>query len=85
MRIKRAGQRLRAVGAGNSLVFSREALESRVAAVEYQGAIVKLRLEADWGDELTVTLADQAFYAAPVAEGDIVAIDWDDADAHVVS
>jgi putative spermidine/putrescine transport system ATP-binding protein len=85
MHIKRAGQRLRAVGSGNSQMFSREALESRVAAVEYQGAIVKLRLEADWGDELTVTLADQSFYTAPFAEGDVVAIDWDDAEAHVVS
>jgi putative spermidine/putrescine transport system ATP-binding protein len=85
MHIKWAGQRLKAVGSGNGLVFSREALESRVAAVEYQGAIVKLRLEAEWGDELTVTLTDQSFYTAPLAEGDIVAIDWDDAEAHVVS
>src|ERR1700719_4940011 len=85
MHIKSAGKRLKAVGSGNSLVFSREALESRVAAVEYQGAIVKLRLESDWGDELTVTLADQSFYTAPLAEGDVVGIHWDDADAHVVS
>ena len=85
MHIKRAGQRLKAVGSGNSLVFSREALESRVAAVEYQGAVVKVRLEADWGDELTVTLADQSYYTAPLAAGDVVTIDWDDAEAHVVS
>jgi len=85
MHIKRAGQRLKAVGSGNSQVFSRDALESRVAAVEYQGAIVKLRLEADGSDELTVTLADQCFYRAPLAHGDIVAIGWDDADVHVVS
>jgi putative spermidine/putrescine transport system ATP-binding protein len=85
MHIKWAGQRLKAVGSGNGVVFSREALESRVAAVEYQGAIVKLRLEAEWGDELTVTLTDQSFYTAPLAEGDVVAIDWDDAEAHVVS
>ena len=85
MHIKRAAQRLKAVGSGNSQVISGEALESRVAAIEYQGALVKLRLEADWGDELTVTLADQSFYRTSFAEGDIVAIDWDDADAHVVS
>jgi putative spermidine/putrescine transport system ATP-binding protein len=76
---------LKAVGSGSGVVFSREALESRVAAIEYQGAIVKLRLDAGWSDELTVTLTDQSFYAAPFAEGDIVAIDWDDAEAHVVS
>ena len=85
MHIKRAAQRLKAVGSGNSQVISGEALESRVAAIEYQGALVKLRLEADWGDELTVTLADQSFYRTSFGEGDIVAIDWDDADAHVVS
>jgi hypothetical protein len=58
MPIKRAGQRLKALGSGNSQVIEVEALESRVAAIEYQGAVVKLRLEADWGDELTVRMAD---------------------------
>jgi len=43
-----------------------------------------LRLEADWGGELTVTQPDQSFYVAPVAEGDIVAIEWDDSDVHIV-
>ena len=85
MHIKRAERRLKAVGSGNSFGFSGDPLERRVAAVEYQGAVVKLRLEADWGEELTVTLADQSFYGASLGEGDIVAIDWDDADAHIVS
>jgi putative spermidine/putrescine transport system ATP-binding protein len=85
MHIKPAGERLRAVGSGNTLPFSREGLESRVAAVEYQGPVIKLRLEADRGDELTVTLADQSFDTARLTEGDIVVIGWNDADAHVVS
>ena len=85
MHMNRAVQRLKAVGAGNDLITSEEALRSRVASIEYQGPIVKLRLEADWGDELTVTLSDRLFYAAPVAEGEVVAIGWNDADAHVVS
>jgi putative spermidine/putrescine transport system ATP-binding protein len=84
MHIKRAGQRLRAVGSGNTVTVSPEVLESRIAAVEYQGSIVKLRLDADWGEELTVTLADRSFDTAPLAEGDTVAIIWDDADVHVV-
>jgi putative spermidine/putrescine transport system ATP-binding protein len=85
MHMNRAAQRLKAVGAGSDLVAAHEALQSRVVSVEYQGPVVKLRLEANWGDELTVTLSDQSFYAAPVAPGDTVAIGWNDADAHVVS
>jgi len=85
MHMNRAVQRLKAVGAGSDLITSEEALQSRVASIEYQGPVVKLRLEADWGDELTVTLSDRSFYEAPVAEGDIVAIGWNDADAHIVS
>jgi putative spermidine/putrescine transport system ATP-binding protein len=85
MLMNRAAQRLKAVGAGNDRITSDEALQSRVASIEYQGAIVKLRLEADWGDELTVTLSDRSFYAAPVAPGEMVVIGWNDADAHVVS
>jgi putative spermidine/putrescine transport system ATP-binding protein len=85
MHIKRAGWRLQAVGSGNGQVPSHEGLQSRIASVEYHGALVKLRLEADWSDELTMTLSDQSFYAAALAEGDAVAIGWNDADAHVMS
>lgn len=85
MHMNRAIQRLKAVGAGNDGITSDEALQSRVVSVEYQGPVVKLRLEADWSDELTVTLSDRSFYAAPVAPGDMVAIGWNDADAHIVS
>jgi putative spermidine/putrescine transport system ATP-binding protein len=84
IRIKRAAHRMIAVGAGAVLDATSPALSTRVAAVEYQGAVVKLRLEADWGEELTVTLQDRSFYGAPVTEGDIVAIEWDDSDVHIV-
>jgi putative spermidine/putrescine transport system ATP-binding protein len=84
IRLKQAAQRLIVVGAGGAIDLPRGSLPSRIAAIEYQGAVVKLRLEADWGEELTVTLPDQSFYAAPVAEGDSVAIEWDDSDVHVV-
>ena len=84
IRIKRAAQRLVAVGGSAVIGAPSPSLSTRVAAVEYQGAVVKLRLESDWGEELTVTLPDQSFYLAPVAEGDIVAIEWDDSDVHIV-
>jgi putative spermidine/putrescine transport system ATP-binding protein len=84
MQLRRAAQRLRAVGAGD-IDVARAALPSRVAAIEYQGAAVKVRLDADWGEELTVTLSDQSFFGMPVAEGDSVTIEWDDSDLHIVS
>jgi putative spermidine/putrescine transport system ATP-binding protein len=84
IRVKRAVPRLVAVGAGGVVEGTGASLSSRIAAIEYQGALVKLRLNADWGEELTVTLPDQSFYAAPVAEGETVAIEWDDTDVHIV-
>jgi putative spermidine/putrescine transport system ATP-binding protein len=85
MRIDRIAHRLRAVGAPGDAAYSNGILVSRVASVEYQGSIVKLRLEGDDIDELTVTLPDRAFYGEAVAAGDTVAVGWDDADAHVVT
>jgi putative spermidine/putrescine transport system ATP-binding protein len=85
MRLEQVTQRLRAVGERPDLADAPARLASRVAAVEYQGSVVKLRLEADGVDELTVTMPDQAFYANAIAAGDLVAVVWNDADAHVVS
>jgi putative spermidine/putrescine transport system ATP-binding protein len=84
IRIRRAAQRLVAVGGSAVIDAAGAALSTRVAAVEYQGAAVKLRLDADWGEELTVTLSDRSFYVAPVGEGDIVAMEWADSDVHIV-
>jgi putative spermidine/putrescine transport system ATP-binding protein len=85
MRISRVAHRLRAVGAPGDEAGVEAALVSRVAAVEYQGSSVKLRLEAAGIDELTVTLPDHAYYANAVTAGDEVAVNWDDADAHLLS
>ena len=69
---------------GNGAVQPR-LLPSRIAAVEYQGSLVRLRLEADGIDELTVILPDDAFYAADLGAGDEVAVGWNDVDIHVVN
>jgi putative spermidine/putrescine transport system ATP-binding protein len=69
---------------GNSQA-TKARLPSRVAAVEYQGSLVKLRLEADGAEELTVTLSDQMFDVVAVGMGDAVEVGWDDADVHVVN
>ena len=84
MRISRVAHRLRAVGAPGDETGVEAALIARVAAIEYQGSNVKLRLEADEID-LTVILPDRAFYSDPVGIRDSVAVGWDDAEAHVVT
>jgi putative spermidine/putrescine transport system ATP-binding protein len=84
MRISRVARRLRAVGAASDEVGPEVTLLSRVAAIEYQGSNVKLRLETDGVEELTVTMPDHAFYADAVTVDDAVAVGWDDADTHVV-
>ena len=85
MHIRRVAHRLRAVGAPGDETGAEPAFISRVAAIEYQGSNIKLRLEADGVDELTVTLPDRVFYADAVAPGDIVTVAWDDSDIHVVN
>jgi putative spermidine/putrescine transport system ATP-binding protein len=85
MRVGRLAHRLRAVGAPGDETGTEPTLMSRVAAIEYQGSNIKLRLEADGADELTVTLSDRLFYADPVTPGDTVTVEWDDSDIHVVS
>ncbi len=84
MRIGRVAHRLRAVGAPGDGIGVEATLVSRVAAIEYQGSSIKLRLEADGIDELIVTLPDGVFFADPVSVGDSLAVGWSDADAHVV-
>jgi putative spermidine/putrescine transport system ATP-binding protein len=84
MHIRRVAHRLRAVGARGNEVGVEAAVLSRVAAIEYQGSAVRLRLEADSIDELTVTVTDRAFFADPAAVGDNVSVSWDDVDVHVV-
>ena len=60
-------------------------LPGRVRSVEYQGAWVQVGIEAPEVEEFTVTLGEQAFYAAPVAVGDSVVASWDEKDVHVLS
>jgi putative spermidine/putrescine transport system ATP-binding protein len=84
MRIARAVHRLRAVGESDDISATPPLLSSRVAAIEYQGSVIKLRLEADGVDELTATMPDHVFFADAIAAGDRVTVSWDDDDAHVV-
>jgi putative spermidine/putrescine transport system ATP-binding protein len=57
-------------------------LLGRVAAVEYQGPVVRVVLETDQGEGATALVPDNAFYARPVQPGDPVTLVWSADDAH---
>jgi putative spermidine/putrescine transport system ATP-binding protein len=57
-------------------------LSGRVAAVEYQGPVVRVVLETDQGEGATALVPDKAFYASPVRPGDPVTLVWSADDAH---
>jgi putative spermidine/putrescine transport system ATP-binding protein len=57
-------------------------LSGRVAAVEYQGAVVRVVLETDHGQGATILVPDNTFYASPVGPGDPVTLAWSADDAH---
>ena len=56
---------------------SSNALPGTVRTIEYQGPSVRLDLSIDGTDEFTITLAEAAFFGAPVAVGDNVHACWD--------
>jgi len=60
-------------------------LEATVGLVEYQGAVVALRLHAEGFDEFSITMDEARFYARPVAVGDRVTVGWDAQDAHLMN
>ncbi|MEJ0017832.1 MAG: ABC transporter ATP-binding protein [Acetobacteraceae bacterium] len=70
--------RLGAVGAGPHV-------SGRVAAVEYQGAMVRVALATDRGEEASALLPDGDFYARPVEPGDAATLVWSERDAHVLA
>jgi putative spermidine/putrescine transport system ATP-binding protein len=53
-----------------------------VAAVEYQGPVVRVALETQSGDQAAALLPDHAFFAGPVRPGDAATLIWSEADAH---
>jgi putative spermidine/putrescine transport system ATP-binding protein len=60
-------------------------VSGRVAAVEYQGAMVRVALETDAGEEASALLPDGDFYARPVEPGDPVTLVWSERDAHTLA
>jgi putative spermidine/putrescine transport system ATP-binding protein len=59
-------------------------LSGTVTSVEYQGALVALRLAAGGIDAFSVSMAEGRFFDSPVAVGDRADLSWDVADVHVL-
>jgi putative spermidine/putrescine transport system ATP-binding protein len=51
-------------------------LTGRVAAVEYQGPVVRVAVTTDDGVEAAAVLADHEFYRSPVGPGDVATLSW---------
>ncbi|PHK95676.1 Fe3+/spermidine/putrescine ABC transporter ATP-binding protein [Pseudoroseomonas rhizosphaerae] len=60
-------------------------LAGQVAAVEYQGAAVRVVVRAPDGQTAEALLPDGLFHAAPVAPGEAATLGWDAQDAHPLS
>ena len=57
-------------------------LSGRVAAVEYQGPVVRVALETQSGEQAAALLPDNMFFADPVRPGDAATLVWSEVDAH---
>jgi putative spermidine/putrescine transport system ATP-binding protein len=60
-------------------------VSGRVAAVEYQGPMVRVALAMDDGDEASALVPDGEFYARPVEPGEPATLVWSERDAHALA
>jgi putative spermidine/putrescine transport system ATP-binding protein len=60
-------------------------LNAVIRGIEYQGTHYQVALENGANSDLTATVSDAAFAAAPLAVGDNVAVRWADEDIHALS
>ncbi len=60
-------------------------VQGAIAAVEYQGPMVRVALRTGAGDEAVALVPDSEFFAHPVGIGDPAVLRWSAADAHPLS
>jgi putative spermidine/putrescine transport system ATP-binding protein len=60
-------------------------VKGRVMAVEYQGAMVRVALATDPGEEASALVPDSLFFDRPVEPGDQATLVWAERDAHVLA
>jgi putative spermidine/putrescine transport system ATP-binding protein len=57
-------------------------LVGRVAAVEYQGPVVRVAVTTEDGTEATAVVSDRDFYRSPLGPGDAATLWWPENEAH---
>jgi putative spermidine/putrescine transport system ATP-binding protein len=60
-------------------------VNGQVIAVEYQGAMVRIAVKTDAGDEVSALVPDQMFYRKPAEPGDLTTLVWSEQDTHALS
>jgi putative spermidine/putrescine transport system ATP-binding protein len=60
-------------------------LSGLVAAVEYQGRVVRVALVTEAGERVTAVLSDRSFFEHPVKPGERATVAWSEADAHLLA
>jgi len=60
-------------------------LNATIRGIEYQGTHYQVAIENGGNADLTATVSDAAFAAAPLSIGDEVAVQWADEDIHALS
>jgi putative spermidine/putrescine transport system ATP-binding protein len=59
-------------------------ITGHVVAVEYQGAMVRVAIATEAGDEVSALVPDGDFYRRPAEPGQAATLVWSPADAHVL-
>jgi putative spermidine/putrescine transport system ATP-binding protein len=59
-------------------------VSGQVVAVEYQGAMVRVAVMTEAGDEVSALVPDQMFYRKPAEPGDQATLVWSEQDTHAL-
>jgi putative spermidine/putrescine transport system ATP-binding protein len=59
-------------------------VNGQVVAIEYQGALVRVAVKTEAGDEVSALVPDQTFYRSPAEPGDAATLVWAEEDIHTL-
>jgi putative spermidine/putrescine transport system ATP-binding protein len=59
-------------------------VHGQIIAIEYQGALVRVAVKTDAGDEVSALVPDQQFYRKPAEPGDAATLVWAAEDIHAL-
>ncbi|HET6608461.1 MAG TPA: ABC transporter ATP-binding protein [Rhodopila sp.] len=59
-------------------------VNGQIVAIEYQGALVRVAVKTEAGDEVSALVPDQTFYRSPAEPGDAATLVWAEEDIHTL-